>query len=79
MSKIYLPDSIYERLPVLYIFLALLLIVTSLGPIKWLLIAALVVATMVVRRQRQAYRRAQRLRESNAIMEKYQLSNSSFN
>ena len=64
MFNVYVPDPIYERLPKIYLLTALVLVATPLAQIKWMAVAALVIATMVTRHQRQIYREALRMREA---------------
>ena len=71
MTNIHLPEPVYERLPLIYSILAALLAFSPLGTLKWTLIAGLVLATVVVKRRRSAYRDAEMIRTSTQIMEKY--------
>ena len=71
MVNIHLPEPVYERLPFIYLVLAALLVFAPLGALKWALIAALVLATVVVKRRRRAYRDAEMIRTSTQMMEKY--------
>ena len=71
MNAIYLPEAVYERLPLIYLVLAALLAVLPLGAHKWALIAALVLAMVVIRRRRRKYREAERVRTSLSLMEKH--------
>jgi len=66
MFNIYLPRSIYERLPVIYLVLALVLVLLPLAPIKWVSIAALLLALAVTNKRRQASRGAGRLLAATA-------------
>lgn len=67
MFNIYLPRPIYERLPVIYLILAVVLTILPLAPIKWVSIAALVLALMVTNQRRQANREAHRLRKATEV------------
>ncbi len=71
MSSIYLPDSIYERLPKIYLGLAVLLAVVPSTSVKWLAVAGLVLATVAITRRRRAYRDAELVARSTAMMQKY--------
>ena len=71
MFNVYVPDFIYERLPKIYLLLALVLAVAPLWPAKWVAVAALLAVTVITRSRRQRYRERQREREMAAIMEKY--------
>ena len=73
MSNIYLPDPIYDRLPKIYFVLAVLTLITPLGPVKWPLIIGLVAATFIVSHWRRTAREAEQARTAAAIMEKYRL------
>ena len=71
--NIYIPDSIYERLPAIYLVLAVLLALTPVGPVKWLVIATLVAGTVVIRRRRRESREAEQLRRAAEITQKYRI------
>ncbi len=71
MTNIYIPDSIYQRLPKLYLLLALLLMITPIGPAKWLVIAILLAGTVIITRWRRESREAEQLRRATEITEKY--------
>ena len=73
MLNIYLPDPIYARLPKIYVALAILMLFTPVGPLKWLLSGGLVAATLIVSRWRRAAREAEQAQTATAIMEKYRL------
>jgi len=72
MSRIHLPDSIYERLPVLYLMLATLLAVAATAPVKWLIIAVLVSAALLIKRRRRSYRDALRWQRAASFIDKYE-------
>lgn len=71
MINIYIPSSIYERLPSIYMALAVGLFVTPLGPGKWLGIATLVAAAAIIRRWRRDCREAEQLRRAAEITRRY--------
>ncbi len=73
MFNRYLPDTLYERLPHLYLIAAGVLALVPLAPLKWVAISALILATALTRRQRRVYREAERDREAVALMEKYRV------
>lgn len=62
MFNLYIPDAIYERLPLLYLLLALAvgLLPSPLAFAKWLTIGCLVLAATVTRSRRQKSRRRRR-------------------
>ena len=61
MFNLYVPDRIYERLPRIYLLLAVVLVVAPLSQIKWTAVAALLLAMMVTWHQRQTYHPLRRL------------------
>lgn len=71
MFSIYLPDSIYEQLPKIYLLLALGLVFTPLASVKWVAITALAIALVLTKHQRQVYREGQKARNITLMREKY--------
>lgn len=60
MFSIHLPRSLYEHLPLAYLIVALVLAFSGLSAIRWLAVAALVLAAALTRYRRRAYREAMR-------------------
>lgn len=72
MSRIHLPESIYERLPLFYLALAALLAVTATAPLKWLAVTVLAVAAVAIKYRRRSYRDALQWQQAAAFIDKYE-------
>ena len=71
MFNIHLPEPIYEHLPKFYILLAILLALTPMGGSKWWMVAALVVASVWIKRRRREYRQMIQLQELKRLARGY--------
>lgn len=56
MFNRYLPDSLYERLPMTYLVSAAFLIVSPLSNLRWIAVVSLVLAAVVTHQRRRIYR-----------------------
>ncbi len=74
MSNVYLPAAIYERLPLIYFTMAILLAVLASTALKWPLIALLVLAAMVIRRRRRSYRESQHWQRAATFIDRLERS-----
>ena len=68
--SVYLPRSIYERLPFIYFVLAATLALTPFSGIKWVVIVGLLLAAITIKRQRTAYRKDRETQAAIELMEK---------
>lgn len=56
MFNQYLPDSLYEKLPMAYLIVAASLVVLPLSGLRWVTIVSLVLAAFLTLHRRSVYR-----------------------
>jgi hypothetical protein len=74
MNKIYLPESIYEGLPWLYLALAAVFAAVPSFAFKWPLIVGLLATAVAVRRRRRSYRETLKWQRAAAFIERLERS-----
>lgn len=63
MFNQYLPDALYEKLPMAYLIAAAFLVISPLNSLRWVAIVSLVLAACLTVHRRSVYRR-QRVRSA---------------